>query len=493
MFGMSFPLVVTAATYAVHGLFAVYVLMRPRSRQRSPMAWILFILLVPFAGILLYLVVGEVHFGSSRKQRHKEIHSNIRGVLRRAWEESPGKAPEVRKSFGSWVPVTLPPRLMSLAKLARLGSDTLPRGGNRVQLLTDTGGFLERLVRDIDDAREHVHLVTYIFLEDSVGRAVADALIRAEERGVECRVLADNVGSSDFLKSDMRRELVEAGVQVVAALPSRITHVAAIRFDMRNHRKIAVIDGRVGYTGSHNIAHEGFHPKPRFAPWVDATVRIEGPTVRDLQALFIEDWYMESSEHLDGLIVVRPEWHQDGRIVQVVGTGVHSRNQALVRVIQSAVHFASRELIMTTPYFVPDAGTVAAITTAAERGVRTAVVVPARNDSPLVALASRSFYQTLLNAGAEIHEYTKGLLHAKTITVDGEFAMVSTANLDRRSFEINFELSTLVYSPDFASELRTLQERYLTDCRRVEADEWKARPWPKRLAENVAGLFGPLL
>ncbi len=470
----------SAGTYALHLLFVVYVLLRPRSRQNSSMAWIVFIVAVPFVGIVLYLVVGEVRPGSSRKRRHRTIVANIRKVLNESWNDPKDAA-------------VVPRETESIARLARLGSDTPPRDGNRLTLLAGAQEFITSLVRDIDRAEDHVHLLFYVYLEDGAGRAVTDALVRAEERGVECRLLVDNVGSSDFLKSELCRELRKGGVEVVAALPTRITQIASIRFDMRNHRKIAVLDGRVGYTGSHNIAEEAFHPKPRFAPWVDATLRIEGPTVRDLQVLFVEDWYMDSAQNLDHLIALAPEEHEGGRTVQVVGTGVNSQNEALVRVIQSAIHMAREELILTTPYFVPDEGTLAALTTAAVRGVHTIVVVPERNDSPIVALASRSFYQPLLEVGAEIHEFTKGLLHAKTITVDREFAMVSTANLDRRSFEINFELSTLVYDSDFASELRLLQKRYLEDCRRVDARRWAARRWPRRLVENVAGLFSPLL
>ena len=262
---------------------------------------------------------------------------------------------------------------------------------------------------------------------------------------------------------------------------------------MRNHRKVAVIDGTVGYTGSHNLADEAFHPKPKFAPWIDATVRIEGPAVRDLQALFVEDWFMDTKRSLDHLIMIPPFQHPVGKTVQIVGTGANSRNRALVQVIQSAIHLAREELILTTPYFVPDEGTQAAMTTAAMRGVCTVLVVPARNDSPLVSLASRSYYDSLLTAGVEIHEFTKGLLHAKTMTVDQDLALVSTANFDRRSFEINFELSTLIYDTDFASELRLLQKTYLEDCRRVDSVDWPHRPWPRRLAENVAGLVSPLL
>lgn len=480
---MSEPLATLASAaglFALNTVFVIFVLLRPRVRQPSSLAWILVIVIVPIGGIVLYLAVGEVRTGSRRKRRHRTIQRNIRAVVQRAWSGTSGTT-------------VVPWGTESIARLARLGDETRPHHGNRLALLATAERFVHSLVADIDNAERHVHLLFYIYLDDEVGRAVAAALERARARGVACRLLVDNVGSSDFLKSHLCRRLRDAGVRVVAALPTRITQIVAIRFDMRNHRKIAVVDGRTGYTGSHNVASEAFHPKPGFGPWVDATLRIEGPVVRDLQALFIEDWYMDTAENLDHLIAFTPEEHPDGRIVQVVGTGVNSQNQALVRVIQSAVHMAREELILTTPYFVPDEGTLAALTTAAIRGVRTIIVVPERNDTPLVALASRSFYEPLLDAGAEVHEFTKGLLHAKTITVDRDFALVSTANLDRRSFEINFEISTLIYDSDFASELRLLQMRYLEDCRRVDEVRWAARRWPRRLAENVAGLFSALL
>ena len=449
-----------AGLIVLNAVFVVFVLLRPRVRQPSSLAWILVIVAMPIAGIVLYLAVGEVRPGSRRKLRHRTIQKNIRTVVRKAWSSTAGTT-------------VVPWGTESIARLARLGDDTLPRQGNRLALLATADSFVRSLVEDIDRAEHHVHLLFYVYLDDDVGKAVAGALERVSGRGVDCRLLVDNVGSGDFLKSELCRWLRDGGVQVVEALPTRITQIVSIRFDMRNHRKIAVVDGRVGYTGSHNVASEAFHPRPRFAPWVDATLRIEGPAVSDLQALFIEDWYMDTTENLDHMIAYTPEEHPDGRIVQIVGTGVNFQNQALVRVIQSAVHMAREELILTTPYFVPDDGTLAALTTAAIRGVRTIIVVPARNDSPLVALASRSFYETLLDAGVEVHEFTAGLLHAKTITVDRDFAMVSTANLDRRSFE--------------------MQMRYLEDCRQVDAARWAARRWPRRLAENVAGLVSALL
>ncbi len=476
-------IVVTTAILGVivtHAVFVVFVLLRPRFRQPSSLAWILVIVVMPFVGPTLYLALGEVRPGSRRKRRHRTIQRHIRTALQRAWHATPETA-------------VVPWGSEAIARLARLGSDTQPRSGNLLTLIATGDNFAEALIRDIDSARRHVHLLFYIYLNDQVGRSLAQALKRAHHRGVHCRLLVDNVGSSDFLRSALCDDLRKAGIQVVAALPTRIVHFARIRFDMRNHRKIAIIDGRIGYTGSHNLASEEFHPKPRFAPWIDATVRIEGPAVRDLQALFVEDWFMDTAENLDEVFAVGGEHHEPGHIVQIVGTGVNSRNQALVRVIQSAIHMAREELILTTPYFVPDEGTLAALTTAAIRGVRTVIVVPAKNDSPLVALASRSVYQPLLEAGAELHEYMEGLLHAKTISVDRDFALVSTANLDRRSFEINFEISTLVYDSDFASQLRLLQMRYLEDCRQVDPAHWAGRAWTYRLAENAAGLVSALL
>ena len=473
-------LLVLALGLAVQVLFAVFVLLRPHARQPSSLAWILVIITLPGFGILLYLIVGEVRTGSKRRLRHRNIQENIRAVLVRAWAKSPAVG-------------TLQPEYAPVAHLASEANNLSPRGGNRLTLLADAEHFVAALVKDIEAATNHVHLLYYIYLEDASGRTVAQALIRAAERGVTCRLLVDSVGSSHFLKSPLCRELRDAGVVVVEALPTRITQIVRVRFDMRNHRKIAVMDGVVGYTGSHNLADEAFHPKPKFAPWIDATLRIEGPAVRDLQALFVADWFMDTGKSLDHLILLPPPAHADGTTVQIVGTGPGARNQLLVQVIQAAIHMAREEIILTTPYFVPDEGTFAAMITAAMRGIRTVLVVPRRNDSPLVSLASRSFYSRLLEAGVEIHEFTKGLLHAKTMTIDQDLALVSTANFDRRSFEINFEISTLVYDTDVSSEIRLLQRTYMEDCIQIDPARWARRPWHRRLSENVAGLVSPIL
>jgi cardiolipin synthase len=265
------------------------------------------------------------------------------------------------------------------------------------------------------------------------------------------------------------------------------------RIDLRNHRKIVVIDGAIGYCGSTNIADAAFAIKPKFAPWVDASVRIHGPVAWDLQMLFVEDWFLGTEESLDEMLHYQPLAQPDGVPGQLIGTGPSSYNEALRQLIQSAFHMARQELIMTTPYFVPDEATLSALCTAARRGVQTILVLPARNDSPLVAAASRSQYAMLLDAGVEIHEFQRGLLHAKTMTIDRNLAMIGSANLDRRSFELNLEVSLMVYDQDFASQLRFLQRGYMDASRPVDRAAWNRRPWPTQLVQNAAGTLGPLL
>lgn len=463
---------------AVQLCLAGLVLVRPPQRQSSALAWILLILLIPGIGAACFLLFGDVRTGRRRRRRHREIVERVRAAMARY--PCPARAAE------------LPDVHRPIANLGYLVGESEPRAGNRLELHADTERFVAALVADVDAAEHHVHLLTYIFLDDESGRALAEALVRAAARGLHCRLLVDAAGSRPFLGSTLRRELERGGVRVVAALPRSLSFGSA-RIDLRNHRKITVVDGRIGWTGSHNVAAASFCVKPRFAPWVDATVRIEGPAVRDLQELFVQDWYMETGETLDECLALAPELQANGIPVQVIGTGPDSRHEAIVRLIQASMHLAREELILTTPYFVPDEGTLDALLTAAERGVRTMLVVPARNDSRLVGAASRSLYEPLLESGVEVHEYTRGLLHAKTITVDRSLALVSTANLDRRSFELNYEVSLVVFDSDFASRLRFLQRGYLDASRPIDPKAWVRRGWPRKIAQNAAGVFAPIL
>ena len=454
------------------------ILLRRHTSPSARMAWILVAMLIPFGGPALYFLFGEIRLGRSRIRRHKRM---------RRWQSQLFETPHREQASD------LSPEHRPIAALAESVSGSPARRGNVLVLLSDSRQMIESQAADIDRAEQHCHLLTYIYLSDEAGHAVGEALMRAARRGVKCRLLVDAVGSQAFLRSSLRAQLRAAGVQVRAALPVNPLRAVFARLDIRNHRKLAVIDGHIAYAGSQNIADAAFAPKARYAPWVDATVRLQGPAVWDLQRLFVEDWYLDANEWLGEVMSVFPEPLPGGVDVQVVGSGPLSYNFAMRQVQQAALHLGREEVVITTPYLVPDEGTAAAIHASARCGTRVSVVVPQRNDSRLVAAASRGYYEDFLESGVRIHEYRKGLLHAKTLTVDRRLSLLGSANLDRRSFELNFELSLIIYDADFTRRLRRLQDEYMRDSDAVDAERWQNLPWPARLYFNTAGLFSGVL
>lgn len=460
---------------------AVWVVIRKGDRPPVALAWIVVVMTLPVAGVLLYLIIGEVWLGRYRMRRHAEILA----ILDR---------PEVHLHVdAAALASNMSPTEQQIARLAESVSNSHATGGNAMTLHGDTDATLDSMIADIDAAKSHVHLLTYIYLDDSAGRRVGDALRRAAKRGVTVRLLVDGLGSRDFLKSATCGQIRADGVRIAEALPVNPFRIIVHRVDVRNHRKLLVIDGKVAYTGSQNIAAKGFAPKAKYAPWVDCTLRIQGPLVRELQLIFIEDWFMDADERLDDLLSYHPPVIKDGIDAQTVASGPNFNNAAMTSLVQAIIQVAREEVVFTTPYFVPDSALHASMIIAARRGVEVHLVVPQRNDSLLVGLASRSRYESLMDAGVRIHEFTRGLLHAKTVTADRALALVTTANLDRRSFEINFEQSVLIYDDDFAKALRFHQQGYIDQSVELSPHVWRHRPITKRLAQNAAGLLSPLL
>lgn len=462
-------------------LTMVGVILLRRRPSSQTLAWILVVIGLPIIGTLLYLMMGEIRLGARRIRLHAEIVNRIQA-----------SAPFVAADRTALRP-RLPTEFQQIATLGEAVSDVDPLGGNTLKLLGDADLWIDSLLADIDEAEFHCHLLFYIYLTDQTGQRVGDALLRAAKRGVKCRLLVDAVGSKVFLRSPLRSELDAGGVQIVEALPVNPLRMLFYRIDLRNHRKIVVIDGVIGYTGSYNIADPSFAPKAKYAPWVDCMVRVQGPVVWDLQMLFVEDWYLDTDESLEDLLNIQPLAVPDGVPAQVLGTGPNSFNEGLRQLLLATMHTARQELILTTPYFVPDDAMLSALSAAARRGVDTILVLPARNDSRLIGATARNHYQYLLDAGVQVLEYGKGLLHAKTMTIDGRMGIVSTANLDRRSFELNFEVSLAVYDDDFASQLRFLQKTYMGDSQRVIPSEWRRCSTPRRLWYSAASLMSPLL
>ncbi len=466
---------------ALDALLVLAVVLRVVATRHPPgssFAWILVTLALPFAGFLLYLLVGEHSIGRARRARLTAFAERFGG-----WRLPP---PPVPHEGGSHFQVlsTLANRLTALPA----------SGGNRLQLIADTHTVLARLADDIAGAEVGVDLAFYIWNAGGDADHVEAALIATALRGVPCRVLLDAIGAKRYLASEGAARLRAAGVRLEAAMTVRAWQLPFVRGDLRLHRKIALIDGRIGYTGSLNLVDPRYFKQDAgVGEWVDAMARIEGPVLDALAAVFAYDWMLQTGEPPARAVLASASVAWPGASAQVVPSGPGTERSANLRLIVEAVNQARRQILLTTPYFVPGEALALALQNAALRGVSVRLLVPARNDSRLVQYASRWYFEPLLECGVEILLYRGGLLHTKSITIDGELALFGTVNLDTRSLHLNFELMLLLHDAAFSAALVALQQAYEAQADAVDARRWRARSLRERMKEGVANLVSPLL
>ena len=461
--------------------FILRALWRPHREPSSRLAWVVVILSVPAFGMIAYVLFGETRIG---RRRAAEYHRIAREM---AHPQDPARHGDMDLAGE---------RHAHLFHLGRSISGMGPVGGNSARLMADGDAAIAGLVADIDAARHRVHLLFYIWLADGNGRRVAEACMRAAQRGVTVRVMADDLGSRKLVKSELWRRMAAAGVRTSRALPVGFLPLHPIRgrVDLRNHRKIAVIDGAIAYCGSQNCADPAFLPKAAYGPWVDLMVRFEGPLAAQNDWLFAADWLAHERAALEELTALPDTVPRSGGVVaQAIGTGPTVRASAMPEMFEALMHAARHELVVTTPYFVPNEAMQSALCAAAMRGVATTIVFPARNDSRIVAAASRSYYSELLSAGVRIHEFPDGLLHAKSLTLDGEVALIGSANLDRRSFELNYENTVLLRDTALTADLRARQQRWIDASRLVTREEVEAWSSARHLWYNAVAMLGPVL
>ena len=468
---------------ALQVVLVVRVIIRPHRDPAARAAWIVVVLAVPVIGMLAYLLVGETRMGRARAQRHHRVAHTLAAL-----ERAPGVG--AADAAGA-VSADVAP----LFALTRSIGDFAPLAGNRGDLMPEGDPTIDAIVADIDDAGEHVHVGFYIWLPDGNGTKVAEALIRAARRGVTCRALVDDVGSHALVRSALWARMGEAGVRLACALPvgNPLLRVLIGRIDLRNHRKIVVVDNRVTYCGSQNCADPAFLPKARFAPWVDAMIRFEGPVARQNNCIFASDWMEEVDEDLTPLLAAPLTVVEGGFPAAAVATGPTGAHAAMPEIFATLIYAAQRELVVSTPYYIPVGAVQAAFCSAARRGVDVTLILPARNDDFAVGAASRSYYADLLAAGVTIYEFTPGLLHTKSLTLDGRVTLIGSANMDRRSFELNYENNILFEDPALTDAVRRRQAGYVARARRVEAGEVAGWSFARRLWNNALAIVGPVL
>lgn len=441
--------------------------------KRSPvatLAWILSLVALPYVGFVIFFFLGP-----RRLSRKRLKHRRARGKVRANVEvKNPTAAPE-------------DPRIAQIDRLAVRAGEAPADRCDEVAIFHDAASTYDAIEKAIEGAKHHVHVAYYIFDSGEVGTRIGRALAAKAKEGVEVRLLLDDVGSS-AMKGAFRRELRDAGVRF--ALFNRVTFSRIrSRFDFRNHRKIVVVDGCIGFTGGINVTDDYIGDPP----WRDTHVRLGGDAVRWLQLTFLDDWHYATSYVPREPEYFPPPAEKGEHRVQIVGSGPDRDLEPIQKAYFAAMALASERIYVTTPYFVPDDAILTALTTAALRGVDVRVLVPRRSDSLIVTAAARSYYDTILAAGVRVYEYQPTMIHAKTLVVDDFFAAVGTANMDNRSFRLNFEVTAILYGAKHAKELADQFRKDLRGAKEIKAHSRKDLPLRWRLAEAGARVLSPLL
>ncbi|MCQ8781464.1 cardiolipin synthase [Mangrovibrevibacter kandeliae] len=447
---------------------------------RSPDAakgWLLLFFVAPLPAVLLYFAIGRSRHPRWRRKRVKALPD----VIHRAMRDADAA---IKKELAE-----LPAELTRAAHLAEAIGSLPSLGGNAVELEPRYEAAVRRLIADIDKAEHHVHLLYYIFADDEIGGAVLEALVRATDRGVTCRLLIDAFGSRRFRKG-IEKRLKGTSVEMRIVLPFRFWN-RATRADLRNHRKIVVIDGRIGWVGSQNLI------KAESEPGLvnrELVARVTGPCVAMLQTTYIGDWFLETLERIDGPeLFPRPLPHCGETVTQLLPSGPDYPDGRIDDVFTALIHGARERVAIVTPYFIPNEALLTALRTAALRGVDTHLIVSARTDNKLVDLAERSYFAGLIDAGVQVDLFKPKFLHAKHLSIDNRIGLIGSSNVDMRSFELNSEISLIVYSREFTLRLRQIEDEYLATSDRLDRERWNARPRLQQVVENIARLISPLL
>lgn len=460
------------------------VLVSVNRRPSSAIAWVLAIIFIPVLGAVVFFFVGYSKLPKVRRDKQREINDL---VLART-EGSPliSRGP----NWPEWLH-------SAVALNSNLGA--LPMvSGNSAGLLPDYNGAFAAMVAEIDSARSYVHVEFYIMALDPTTAPFFHALARARERGVAVRVLSDHLSGLMFPgRKETLKYLKNVGAEYHPMLPVRPWRGQWQRPDLRNHRKIVVVDGRVGFTGSQNLIDASYNKKgnlKRGLQWHELMVRLEGPAVRELDAVFATDWYSETDIILPLEYGSTVRSHGSALIdAQVLPSGPSFDNDNNLKLYATLIHKAERRVSITSPYFVPEESIQMAIVTAAARGLSVELFVSEVGDQGMVYHAQRSYYEALLRAGVRIYLYrAPQVLHSKHFTIDEEVAVIGSSNMDVRSFSLNMEVSVLVHGRGFVDSIREVEDRYRANSLELQLEDWLRRPVAQKAFDNLARLTASL-
>jgi cardiolipin synthase A/B len=481
-------LTILGALSYVIGVLALFMIPANRKPGEAT-AWLLLIFVAPILGAILFLLLGNPKLSKWRREQQRAMNERIKDLA-----EDAEQIPELRPI----VDPPLPARYEPLANLIAQLSGMPAMAGNAVELLPDYVGAVGRIVQDIDKAQRYVHFEYFMFADDKIGAPVIDALVRARERGVVCRVLIDHLGNIGYHGPILKR-LRTAGIPVHQMLPAKPFDNQWNRIDLRNHRKIVVVDGTVGFTGSQNLVEDTYHKRGNIKKgirYIELVARVTGPVVRELNSAFITDWYSETEELLDANTApeMRVRMPVTGQaLCQVLPSGPGFEHNNNLMLFVALFHAARRRITITNPYVVPEETLLLALKSAAQRGVQVNLIVSEIGDQFLVYHAQGSYYEELLKAGVHIYRYQAPvILHSKSISIDDDIAVIGSSNMDIRSFQLNLEVTLVCYDTQVVSDLRKIEAEYIRCSRALYLDTWQARPLLTKLFDNLARLTSAL-
>lgn len=475
----------------LYGLLAIaiclMILMNARSGPKA-LAYLALIALVPVLGIIFYLSFG-INYRKNKIYTRKILQDErlaelIQQVLDQRFQEV---SLEHKGDLDHFYP---------LAKMIQEDARNIFSDDNDITLLMNGEQKFERLLTDIQNAQEHIHIQYYIFEHDVIGSKIVDLLIEKHQEGVDVKFIYDDLGSSSIRKT-LVKKLNAAGVPNYPFYKVKLIALAN-RLNYRNHRKIVVIDNKIGYVGGINVADKYINKEGQKKYWRDTHLRIEGLSVLSLQMVFLSDWQFCTDEDIADITKYFPRESETAdtggdKVVQIISSGPDSNYPSILFALNRAILLSKRSIWITTPYFIPEETMTDALIMARLSGVDIKLLVPMNSDSAFVNTCASSHYEEMLEAGIEIYRYTKGFIHAKTMVCDNKIAFVGTANLDQRSFDLNFEVNAVVYNRSFAGQLAHSFSEDLKDSEKLEYHDWMQRPRWRKLVERVLYLFSPLM
>jgi cardiolipin synthase A/B len=453
-------------------------------RPEKTVSWILVIVLIPVFGMILYMFIGQ-EFRRKKIFSRKGLKSPLRLLILHGKQLKILRG-ETPAHFEDYPEISL-----GIMKMLFANNNSIITENNNVQLLIDGKETFSAIMEAIQNAYHHIHLEFYIFHNDKLGSEIIQQLCRKAEVGVKVRILFDDVGNWGLKKKTITM-MQRSGIEIYSFQKIRFPYLSS-KVNYRNHRKLVVVDGKIGFTGGLNIADRYLDGDPELGYWRDTFVRIEGEAVWGIQNIFAADWYFTSKQNISN-IEYYPLVKESGEsTVQIVSSGPDSDWPAISQFYFTAITQAREHVYISSPYFLPPDEIVTALTTAALRGIDVRIILPKRSDSLYSDLATESYMGEMLESGIKIYRYSKGFMHSKTVVVDRQIVSIGSANMDFRSLKTNFEINAIIYDQKIASEMNRVFHSDLKNCRSISLGSWKKRSLIRRFITSASRLLSPLL